>query len=107
MAWSDKVVTLVESIENKLGSMVLAHSVVVVDLDTTQVAAANANRKYILLVNDSNETIYVKFGEAAVVGEGIRLNSDGGTYVLDGLIDTRVVNAICTSGGKTILVTEG
>ncbi len=87
----------------------LAHDLVSVGTSTGELAAANANRTYLLLQNDSDTDIYIKFGAAAVVGEGIRLNLGGGSLEIsggNGNLDTRVVNAICLSASKDMLVTE-
>ena len=86
------------------------HTAVTVGNSTTVAKAANANRKYLLLVNDSDEVVYVKLGAAAVLNQGIRINASGGSYEMSGALGnlyTGAVNAICTSGSKTLLVTEG
>ncbi len=72
--------------------------------------AANTSRTYALLVNDSDTDIYLKLGGTAVVNAGIRLNALGGSYEMSkqlGNLYTGVVNAICASASKTLLVTEG
>ena len=77
---------------------------------TTEALASNANRLYALLENDSNETIYLKLGAAAVLNQGIRLNANGGSYEMSKLLGnlyTGAINAICATGGKTLLVLEG
>jgi len=87
------------------------HSAVTVTSTTTQALAANANRKYALLINDSDTVIYIKLGAAAVANEGIRLNANGGSYEmsdLHGNLYAGAINAIHGStGNKTLLVTEG
>jgi len=87
------------------------HSAVTVTSTTTQALAANANRKYVLLVNDSDTAIYIKLGAAAVANEGIRLNANGGSYEMSNLggnLYAGAINAIHGgSGNKTLLVTEG
>lgn len=86
------------------------HTVVSVTTTTTQLLAANTNRLYVCLVNDSDEAIYIKFGVAAVLNEGIRLNANGGTYEMSkelGNLYTGSINAISVSGSKNMLVTEG
>jgi len=77
---------------------------------TTTVLAANANRLYALLVNDSVETIYIKLGAAAVLNQGIRLNANGGSYEMSkkqGNLYVGAINGISTSGSMALLVTEG
>lgn len=86
------------------------HTAVTVGVATTALLASNANRLYALLINDSNETIYIKLGVAAVLNEGIRLNVSGGSYEISkkfGNLYTGAINGICASGGKVCLVTEG
>ena len=88
----------------------LTHTAVTVGASTSSALAANASRKYALLVNDSDAVIYLKIGAAAVASEGIRINPNGGSYEMApayGNLDTRVVNAISSGAGKVLLVTEG
>lgn len=69
-------------------------------------AANTANTEYISLVNDSNETIYIGVGSAAVSGRGIRLNASGGTVVWEGSAKPKnvAIYAICASGSKNLCV---
>jgi len=46
----------------------------------TELTGANANRKYLLIVNDSANVVYITLGNAAALHEGIRLNANGGSY---------------------------
>lgn len=73
--------------------------------------AANANRKYLLLVNDSDTVIYLGLGTAAVLNKGIRLNALGGSYEMSFLLGnlfTGAVNAIHGgTGTKNLMMTEG
>lgn len=85
------------------------HSAVSVGNTTTAVLAANAYRTYVLLVNDSDEAIYIKMGAAAAMNTGIRINSGGGSLQIGaqfGNLYTGAINGICSSGSKTLLVTE-
>ena len=95
---------------NNMPTITPTHSAVTVGNTTTAAIAANTARKYLLLVNDSDEAIYVKLGAAAVLNQGIRLNASGGSLelsVANGNLYAGAVNAICASGSKTLLVTEG
>jgi hypothetical protein len=78
---------------------------------STVVLAANTNRKYVLLVNDSDTPIYVSLGGVAAVNQGIRLNSRGGAYEISrklGNLYTGAINAIQSDAGtKRLLVVEG
>ncbi len=87
------------------------HTAVNVTVATGAVLAANVNRLYSLLVNDSDTTIYIGLGAAAVVNQGIRLNANGGSYemsALHGNLYTGVINGIHSGvGNKVLLTTEG
>ncbi len=87
------------------------HTAVNVTTNTGEVLASNANRLYALLVNDSDTTIYIKLGAAAVVNEGIRLNALGGNYEMSAMLGnlyTGAINGIHGgAGNKVLLVTEG
>lgn len=75
---------------------------------STEAIAANSNRKYALLVNDSDTDMYLALGKAAVVGEGIRLNKKGGWYEITAInLFTGAVNAICATAGKNLTTMEG
>lgn len=74
---------------------------------STQVLAANSSRKLLILVNDSDEPIYVSLGATATLNNGIRLNASGGALALDNPIYKGVVNAISANGSKTLVGAEG
>lgn len=88
----------------------LEHTTVATSTTSIQVAAFNARRTYMVLQNDSDTDIYVYFGGTAVVGQGFRLNANGGSLEISGRnqnLDIREVNGINSiSGGKNLLVTE-
>ena len=72
------------------------------------VLAANANRKYAAIVNDGGQPIYLAFGAPAVVGSGIRLNGNGGTYeITNANLTTQDIRAIRSSGSAPVTVQEG
>ena len=75
---------------------------------TTPVLAANRLRVSATFVNDSVQTIYLAEGVAAVIGSGIRLNANGGSYTInrDNLF-LGAVNAICALGAANLAVSEG
>ena len=75
---------------------------------TTVVLAANPARKDAVIVNDSNQAIYLARGNDAVLNEGIRLNANGGSYEInrDNLF-LGAINAIATDAGKNLTVSEG
>lgn len=87
----------------------LAHTVVTVGTTSVQLAAANLNRTYLLIINDSDTAVYLKFGATAVANEGIRLNASGGSLEIsevNGNLDNRVVNGISTAITKLVLIAE-
>jgi len=75
---------------------------------STSVLAANSNRRFLFLVNDSDENIYVSLGGIAVVNEGILLTAGGGALTLDiASMWLGSISAICTSGSKNLTISEG
>lgn len=89
----------------------LGHYDVDVKNVSTPVLPANANRRYVMFINDSNETVYMAFGEPARLHHGIRLEKNGGKLEF-ALCWSNLyggeVNAIHGAGGvKRLLVTEG
>lgn len=88
----------------------MAQTKVTVGNTTTSVLAANTGRGFLSLVNDSDTVIYLKFGEAAVMNEGIRLNASGGSMVIsqrDFLPEfLGSINAIASAGSKNLCVFE-
>lgn len=88
----------------------IKHTAVSAGSASTVVLAANSKRKYILLVNDSDATIYLNLGGAAAVNTGIRLNANGGSFEISanlGNLYLGAINCVSQAGNKTILVTEG
>jgi hypothetical protein len=85
------------------------HTVVSVGNTNTAVVAANPYRRYLLLVNDSDEKIYIKLGATAVLSQGIPI-APGASYEISPAksnLYKGAINGICTTGGKNLLVTEG
>lgn len=89
--------------------MKVTQSTVTVGNTSTAVLAQNEKRRHLLLVNDSDEAIYVAIGKAAAMNTGIRISANGGMWEMgpDGGVYTHAVYAICTSGSKKLLVTTG
>lgn len=89
----------------------ITQSVIPVTSESQQVLTTNPDRKYAMLINDSDTVIYIKIGAAAAPGEGIRLNPNGGVYEMSssiGNLHTEAINAIHNStGNKNLLIVEG
>lgn len=86
----------------------LVHTKLDVATSSGEALAARPTRNYLLLENDSDTVIYIKFDAPAVLNEGIRLNASGGAYELYGdIIEAGAVNAIHGGAGtKRLLVSE-
>lgn len=77
------------------------------DVGTTQTTVMGAieSRKYMCIVNDSDEVIYLGFGASAVLNRGIRLNPHGGSYEITPLnLYTGTIKAIHGGTGTKRLV---
>lgn len=47
------------------------------------VTTLSPTRRYAVFCNDSSNTIYLSIGAAATIGNGIRLNANGGTFEIN------------------------
>jgi len=75
---------------------------------STLVLGANSQRRFLFLVNDSDENIYISLGSAASMNEGILLTPGGGSLNLDtASMYAGPLYAICASGGKNVTISEG
>lgn len=79
-----------------------------VGVASAEEVAANANRKGLVLVNTSANTISLAFGtNAAVLNSGITLNATGGTWVMDEhTFTTQAVNGIAGGAASNLAVQE-
>lgn len=75
---------------------------------SSQVAAANANRRYFFISNISNAIIWINFGTAATTASpSIPLNA-GDSFVMEAnFINTESVNVIAASGTRDYVAKEG
>jgi len=85
------------------------HTVVAVGDTTTTVLPENPHRRYAILINDSDEKMYIKLGFPAVQAEGIPVAAGGSLEISPAKANfyKGQINAICATGGKSLLVTEG
>ena len=97
------------SIYNPKGYTVASHTTVAVAAGpaSTSALAANAQRKYVALVNDSSNVMYIHLDAVATPNAGIRLNADGGSLELYG--DSLYYGIITFIGtaADNLLITEG
>lgn len=88
----------------------LTHSAVNVQIASTLVVNKNSDRVYLLLMNDSDTTMYLKVDAAANANQGIRLNANGGSHEISaalGNLHQGAYYATAATNGKNLLVSEG
>jgi hypothetical protein len=92
-------------------TIIVNQSRVDVAATSTAVIAANSSRKYLILINDSDTTIYLSFGGAAQLYAGVRLNSNGGSYEMGAAFGNNYTGAVYAIHGSTdtkrLLINEG
>lgn len=68
--------------------------------------ASQHQRTFVLIQNDSDNPIYLAFGQAAVVGQGVLLNSRGSNLQISDqvMLTNQAINAISAVGGSNLLV---
>jgi hypothetical protein len=65
---------------------------------STVLLSANVNRKYLMIINNSSNRVWVSHSDTAVVGEGIYIEP-GGHYEISALnLYTGSISAICNTG---------
>lgn len=79
-------------------------TVLVLAASSTVVAAANAGRALLIIVNDGANAVYLSLGGTAAVGAGIRLNANGGSISLKEF--TGQVTARAATGDTNVTVAE-
>lgn len=95
--------TLKNRVEHRDAPSATSTAVTVGNTSTT-VLAADHERLAAIIVNDSDEVVYLKYGTTAALNSGIRLNANGGSIREE--IYTGIVTGICTSGSKVVTVTS-
>lgn len=74
---------------------------------STQLFAANPNRRYVHIVNNTTETIYIQFQSAAALNQGIKMQP-GSFYTLESTnLWLGTINAIGNLASQLIDVLEG
>lgn len=83
-------------------------SVVSVGTGSTAVVTPGANAKFLTLINDSANTIYLNIsGGAATLNAGIRLNANGGSILFDRYVPSAAITAISSIAASNLLVEVG
>lgn len=77
-----------------------------VGVASAQAVAANANRKGLVLVNTSANTISLGFGSAAVLNNGITLYPSGVYEMDEYTFDLGAVNAIASAAASNLAIQE-
>jgi hypothetical protein len=86
----------------------LTETVISVGTSSGSVLSADANRTFLLLINDSSNVIYISLaGNTAMLNGGQRLNANGGSLLLDRYVPVSAINAIATGANSNLLVTAG
>jgi hypothetical protein len=85
----------------------VTHAAVTVGNTSTAVLGANIARKLLILQNVSNETIHAHLAGAVAMANQCLSIPAGAAWTFDAAVPTGAVTAICASGGKTLVVSEG
>ena len=88
-----------------------SHQPKVVNTTSTKLLAKNSDRKYALLVNISDEVVFIKIGNtmSALLNEGIPVGPNRGFFEMSphyGSLSQEDIYGVCETGGKLVLVTE-
>jgi len=74
---------------------------------STELVAANKNRLGCDIINDSKQIIYIARGNDAVIGSGVRLNTEGGSYRIGtSNLWEGAINGICAGGQANVCISE-
>lgn len=74
---------------------------------STEVIPANTARKYLVIVNASDEAVYLGIGVAAESNKGVYLAATGGSFeMITANLSPEIVYGICASGSKNVTVQE-
>lgn len=97
------------AIASPVSALDFVHVEKIITTASQVVVPANANRQYLLLINDSDTVIYLNLNGAAAANSGIRLNANGGSYEMG--LNALTVGAVTAihggAGDKRLIVTEG
>lgn len=79
-----------------------------VAITTTEIRAENVSRAALYLTNIGNRDVWIGIGGPAVVGEGIKIDKNGGQFTFDsGGFSVAAINGIADLVASTVAFTEG
>lgn len=74
---------------------------------STQLLAANATRKWAMIINNSGAKFYLNYGGTAVINQGILVDNGTTLNMSATMLFTGAINGIVGSNGRTIDIIEG
>jgi hypothetical protein len=89
------------------GAATLTNYPVTITITNQQILGTNAARRYLRIQNNhASEAIYVNFGAAATVGNGVKITAGGNDKEF--LVPpSNTVNIIAAATNNAVIVTEG
>jgi len=112
-SYGDLVVTLDGESVTVRGATIttFTHGTAGVGTASTTALDANASRLYALITNDSDTTMYLGLGAAAVLNNGVRVGPNGGAYEMSAQYGNLFAGTVFAihggSGTKRSIATEG
>lgn len=94
-------------IDNGFNTLGVSPTQISVGLTSTQLFAANTNRKYAHVSNNSGQTIYIQYQAAAVLNQGIKIPPNTLFTIESNNLWLGVINAIGMTPGQLIDILEG
>jgi len=83
-------------------------SSVTVGTSSTLICNANLRRRFLCIVNNGDNPVYLAFGTAAQMNKGIRLNANGGSIMLTPMcITTEAVYGIASANTDVVFIEGG
>ncbi len=75
---------------------------------STEILAANSDRKWCLVTNIGGRDVYVAIGQTAILNRGALLKKQGGSFLMDrDFMSFETLNGITASGSSAVIVLEG
>ena len=75
---------------------------------STEIVAANTNRRWCLLTNIGSNDVYGAIGQTAILNRGFLLAANGGSITLGAdICSTQAINGITSTGTSNVIFQEG